>query len=318
MGTYQLLRGLRKHWINPISPVYRADQRFGPPWPPEEAARWRGRLVRFGLAVILAVVLITAGRALTGASSLSALYMLALPAACLTGVSLLFVALTALTFLWPVAVALLVSGTIVREREQRTWAPLLTTPLDWGEVLMAKLASALHWLNRPFELMVWVQGALTVFVFLLCVSQAEQIAAPPTVGVLIALLAAAQFALARVQDYASACLIGVGASLLAEKRETAWGAALMGGVGLVIGRVLITGLLMLNIALGVPPTNETAPQAVVILLATGPTAGLVLALKNAPWLALALLIVLPISRELLIRFGYRWVLAHLGESAGNG
>jgi len=83
--------------------------------------------------------------------------------------------------------------------------------------------------------------------------------------------------------------------------------ALFGSAGLIIWRVLLTGLLLLFLT--VP-----SPQAALLLLATGPTAAITLALP--PPLALLVLVGLISGREWLIRRGYRWALAHLDDPAG--
>ncbi len=313
MGTYQLLTALWKHWSHPVSPIYRADMRYGPPWAALNMERWSGRVARTALALLLVALSVTAARALTNEPFFSTLYMVLLPAMCLSSGSVLLIALVVLTFLWPIAIAVAASGTIVREREHRTWAALLTTPLDWNDLLTAKLASSLRWLNRPCEMLVWVQGILLSIVLILVIGQSESLSASasPLVAVLISIVAGAQFAIARVQDYTTATVIGLGASMISETRQSASIMALIGGLFMIVSRTLLTAVFLFNI----PPSS---PQGVLILLSTGPTTVIVMAFQKQPFAAILLLIAIPLVREYAIRYGYRWTLGHLGQAAGNG
>lgn len=269
--------------------------------------------MRLALAAMLLILTITALRALTSEAFVSTLYMILLPAACLSGGSLVLIVLAGLTFFWPIAVAVAASGTIVREREHRTWAALLTTPLDWNDLLTAKLASSLRWLNRPAEILIWVQGILLAVVFILVIGQAERYtqSGSPILALIIPIIAGAQFAIARVQDYATASLIGLAASTQSTTRQSASVTALLGGVALVLLRTLLTAAFL-------PQIQLTSPQAFLIMLSTGPTTAIAMAFPTMPLLPATLLIIIPAVREVMIRLSYRWVLGHLGMAAGNG
>jgi hypothetical protein len=316
VGTYQLLTLLWRHWSHPVNPVYRNDGRYGPPWRALPVGRWLARLLRIGVIAAVIVIVAALVRVVAEQQILWAVSTLLIQTACLSSGFVLLVGLCALTFLWPIAVAVTASGTIVRERERRTWAALLTIPYDWNDLLVAKLASALRWLNRPTELLIWVQGLLTVIVFILVISQTERLseAIPAGLVVVLMVLASLQFAVGRVQDYTTAGILGLAASIISETRQAALVFSLLAGTGMVIVRILFTALLLVAAQINPPPP----PQGVLILLATGPTTVLIMALVRSPLLAMVLLVGFPLLRELIIRTGYGWVLRHLGLAAGNG
>jgi hypothetical protein len=316
MGTYELLTSIYKHWNHPISPVYRHDQRQGPPWQKLPLDRWFTRAVRLLFLIGFITLVIVGVRVVTDQALSWALSTLLLQTLCLGIGGVFLVGLFALTFLWPIAIAVLASDTIVREREKRTWSALLTTPMDWGDLLTAKLASALRWLNRPTELLLWVQGLFVALTFIIVIALANKIDSdiPPWVTVLLSIVATVQFAIARFQDYTTASVIGLGASMFSESRQNASVIALLISLGMLLSRLLFTVIMIA--AAQINPTPP--PQGILILLATGPTGAIAMALSRLPVLAFAVLIMLPFLREAILRLAYKWIVLHLGEAAGNG
>lgn len=311
LGTFSLLIALRQHWKRPIHPVYTAESRYGAPWRGADRlwARHGGLFTNVILIALGIALFSTVARILTDQAVFWLLSNLMLQAIVLLIGSLLALVLIVLIWLWPLAVAVASSSTIVRDREQRTWAALLTTPIAWGDLLTVKLASTLRWFNRPLQLLFWVQSVFLTVGIIIAAGQLERLAGigSPLLAVLVTALAGAQFAVGRVQDYAMACLIGLTASLNSEARQTAAIYALFGSIGLVLGRIALTAALLLTYP--VP-----SPQAALLLLATGPTTTLILT-SSLP-LIIVLLIGMPLVREIIIRAGYRWVLAHLGMVIG--
>ena len=309
MGTYKLLSALWRHWQHPVNPIYRFDMRYAPPWRTLDVDRRVAQVIQAGVVLIGLILLLLLAKTLTNQAVITLLSDVLIQAVCLSGVGVLLIGLLVLTFLWPIAVALSASASIVRDREHRTLSVLLITPLNWNDLLTAKLAAALQWLNRPFEVLFWLQGILLFTVFVLVMGQMDRLAATtsPVLVMLIALLAGVQFMIARVQDYVMAGLIGLAASVFSTTRQNASIIALMGSLALVILRVLIAAVFMLQISI-------TSPQAFLLLLATGPTSAIALALPT-PLLIVLLLIALPAAREGIIRLGYRWVFARLGLDA---
>jgi hypothetical protein len=78
-------------------------------------------------------------------------------------------------------------------------------------------------------------------------------------------------------------------------------------MGLVIIRIAWIGVLLTQYPVA-------SPQAAVVLLATGPTTTMILT-SSMPMI-LMFLIGMPVIREIMIRIGYQWVLAHLGTVTG--
>ena len=311
MSTYTLLTTLWRHWKRPVHPVYQVETRYGPPWQffhLERYSAWALRLTLWIAGLTLAAVI---ARILADQAVFLALSNGLFQIECLSIGIVLALALLVLTILWPIAIAVGASGAIVRDREHRTWSALLTTPIDWNELVMVKLASALRWFDRPFQILFWVQSVLVMVTLILVAEQLDRLSqnTSPFLAVLVTALAGAQFAIGRVQDYATACLIGLIASLESETRQVASVIALMGGMGMVVVRLLLTGALLL--AIPIP-----SPQAGLLLLATGPTTTIALVFPLP--LILFLLIGLPLMREWVLRRGYRWALTRLGLAAGNG
>jgi hypothetical protein len=316
MGTLQLLSTIYKHWNQPISPVYRHDQRQGPPWQHLPLDVWFTRTVRILFFIGFITLVVIGVRIVTDQALSWALSSLLLQTLCLGIGGVFLIGLFVLTFLWPLVIAVLASDTIVREREKRTWAALLTTPMDWGDLLTAKLASALRWLNRPTELLIWVQGIFVALVFILVIAQANKIdnEIPAWITVILSIVATVQFAFARFQDYTTASVIGLAASMFSESRQSASVISMLISLGLLLGRVLFTVIMIAAAQIYPPPP----PQGLLILLATGPTSAIALALSKLPGLAFVVLLGLPLGREVLLRIAYRWIVLHLGEAAGNG
>lgn len=316
MGTYRLITTLYRHWAYPASPIYKADQRYGAPWRTFSVERWFWVMVRIGLAFGSVTLLIIALRVISDSALTWSLSTLLIQFSCLGAGGLFLSALAVMTFFWPLAVAVLSSETIVREREKRTWAALLTTPLDWTDLLTAKLASALHWLNRPSEILVWLQGVYLILCFVLVLAQSGKVTdfTASWVMIVLSVLAAIQFGVARLQDYSTATLIGLATSLYAESRQSASVLAMLIGLIMLLSRFMLTAVLIALAQFNPAPP----PQGLLILLATGPTTTIALGFSKEPGFAFILLLLIPTVRELLIQRAYRYIVAHLGEAAGNG
>lgn len=316
MGSYELLLHLRRHWAHPVNPVYKHDQRLRTPTSFPLVEQLTTTSVRIGAILGVLTLILLALRVMTDQVLMWMLSSFMIQLLCLSGFGLVMLGLTLTTFLWPVLVALTTSGIIVREREKRTLEALLTLPVDWGELLMAKVAASLHWLHRLFEVLLWVQGACVILTFLIGIAQTGRLAEQSSTGlmVILTIIATAHFGIARIQDYTSAAIAGMAASMLSETRQQASLGALFAGSSLLLLRVMFTVIcLSLGALEGMPP-----PQGVIILLATGPTTAILLAFGKYPFVALLILILFPLLREGMIRWAYQWVLRHLGNVTGNG
>lgn len=278
--------------------------------------RWFRRVIRIILAIGALTVAAVGLRAVSTEPGIWSVSTVMLQLLCFSALIIITSALLMFVFIWPMAVAVLASGTIVREREKRTLTALLATPLNWNDVLTAKLAAALRWLSRPIEVMTWVQGLCVVLVFVIVIAQTEKVrlVVPPWVTVLVCIAATVQFAIARVQDYSTAGIIGMASSIFAETRQTASVLAILLSSGLLIGRLLVTAIfLTLADLMPAPP-----PQGIAILLATGPTTAIALACTRVPGVAFAIFAVVPLLREASLQVSYRWIVRRLGVVAGNG
>src|SRR5258708_4813424 len=216
-NTYEILRLLLRYWALQSHPIFRAEDRRQALVP---ASRLIGQLVRRTWKPVGALGLVVLGLAaadfLCGGSRhplASALFS----ACSLGGGSFILFCILLLTYLWPVTVAVAASGVIAQERERQTWDVLLTTPLEWHEIVLVKLAAALRRFNPYSEIFLWVQAFLLAIIFVLVMGQMTRAASDPLTGLLqlpLVVLTMAEFAIARAQDYALAGLIWRVSSLL--------------------------------------------------------------------------------------------------------
>jgi hypothetical protein len=127
------------------------------------------------------------------------------------GVGIFLLGLLVLTYLWPLAVARAASGVIAGEHECQTWDVLLTTPFDRADLLLVKLASALRSFNPYAEMLLWIQTFLVAIIFVLLAGHFAQhpraTALEGTLTWLLLILTMAEFAVARLQDYAMSSLM---------------------------------------------------------------------------------------------------------------
>jgi len=308
MGTYGIFRTLLDHWRYATNPIYRAESRHTKMLP---GARFMWSFtyrVWRPFAAIVAVILATT--AADFFCSGSRILPLSLSNALLTlfsvvGGGLILLAVLLFAYVWPVAVAVNASGTVVQERERQTWDLLLTTPFDRADVLLAKLASSLRLFNPYAEILLWVQSFLAVILFVVIVNYLKDVTGPYLVKLLIAVLALVEFGVGRIQDYVLSSLLGMVASLLASTRETAWAIATLLALTPILVRAALT---IVVIAL------MTSPQSfatLVVLLATGPGSAIVQ--KTSLPLAVLALIGLLLLREGVIRALFRWMVRRLGD-----
>jgi hypothetical protein len=312
VGTYSILRTLRRHWVAPVHPVYRLESRRNVITPTMRAVRrlvsrmWKPLAAAGAVAALIVVADFLCSGARRGSPSLSATIV---SMCSLVGVSLFLLGLLVLAYLWPLAVAQAASGVIAGEHERQTWDVLLTTPFDRADLLLVKLASALRSFNPYAEMLLWMQTFLIAIIFVLLIGYFAQHPSATTLEgalkLLLLILTMAEFAVARLQDYVLSSLIGLFTSLLAPTRQAAGAAALMLAGGWVLIRALLTALFLFGLL-------PVSPAELSILIATGPSSVVTMALP-IPVAGLVLLI-MPLVREVAIRVVFRWLVDHLGQA----
>jgi len=305
LGTFRLLRILRGHWHNPVHPVYQFESRYIAPWQLPRVQRPIGWFVRAIGWLFALTTVITGLRFLLGWPILWTISNALILGLSVILFSLLTLIIIAFTFLWPIAIATITNNALIRERSTQTWTLLLTTPLAWKDIALAKIAAPLRWLAKIFDLILWFHLALVLITLAVAIEQIDRLSltVSPPVAIVAALLVGVQFAVSRVQDYSSAVLIGMTSALVTRSTSMSLLLSVLGGIGLVAARLLISAILLLAIAL-------PSPQNAILLLLTGPSTGYVLTLAGPA--LLIVLIGLPLAREITIRLGYRWVWDHLG------
>jgi hypothetical protein len=312
LDTYHFLLTLWQHWTKPTHPVYRADSKHIK-LTPSVLILWKFvRRVWRPIAAVGLVVLMTAiaeflcggGRRAPLSFSTTLFSLISV-----VGVSLALIAVLLLAYLWPLAVAIGASGVIASERERQTWDVLLTTPFDWADLILAKLAASLRRLNPYGEMLLWVQAFLAAILFVVVLGDFLRDIVSGLTGPVfqIALLVAAmlEFVVARAQDYVLSSLVGLIASLLTPNRQTAGAIALMMALALVLVRALLTLILLTAL----PPTP---PPLLAVLIATGPAS--VIAMAGNVLLGIPALILMIVAREALIRTMFGWLVHHMGDA----
>jgi hypothetical protein len=312
VGTYGILRTLRHHWTSPTHPVYRLEDRRIVTAPTMQAVRrslsrtWRPLAAAGAVVALIVLADFLCSGTRRGSPSLSTA-IISMCSVVVVGIFLL--GLLVLTYLWPLAVAQAASRVIAGEHERQTWDVLLTTPFDRAELLLVKLASALRSFNPYAEMLLWMQTFLIAIIFVLLAGHFAQqpgaTALEGTLTLLLLILTMAEFAVARLQDYALSSLLGLFTSLLAPTRQTASATALLLASAWVLIRALFTALFLF----GLPPVT---PAELSILMATGPSSVVTMALP-IPVAGLVLLI-MPLLREAAIRVLFRWLVNHLGQA----
>lgn len=312
LDTYHFLLTLWQHWTKPTHPVYCTDSKHVK-LTPSVLIIWKfvrriwRPIAAVGLVVVLtalAELLCTSGRRTPLSLSSAVLSFISV-----VGVSLALIAVLLLAYLWPLAVAIGASGVIAGERERQTWDVLLTTPFDWADLILAKLAASLRRLNPYGEMLLWVQAFLVAILFVVVLGGfiRDVVNGLTSPALQIALLVAAmiEFVVARAQDYVLSSLIGLIASLLTPNRQTAGAIALMMALALVLARALLTLLVLAAL----PPTP---PPLLAVFIATGPAS--VIAMAGNALLGIPVLILMIVAREALIRAMFGWLVHHLGDA----
>lgn len=311
MGTYGIVRTLLRHWSTRQHPIYRADANRVTLLPVTQIAEhfvrkiWRP-LAGAGLVIggLVAADFLCGGATAKPTSLVAGLFSLCT----VVSGSLLMVILLILMYLWPLAVAVSASGAIVVERERQTWDVLLTTPYDRDDLVLAKMASALRRFNPYGEMLLWTQMFLLALIFVLVVGQFSRNGSNTTAELLLQLpllvLTMIEFAVARVQDYVLSGLLGTLSSLLTPTRQSSGVLALLLASVLVLVRTVLT----VGVLLTMPPVSFTAS---LLLIATGPSSVVALALPIPA--ALAALLVMMLAREAVIRVLFGWITRHLSD-----
>ncbi|MEP7286421.1 MAG: hypothetical protein ABI947_11695 [Chloroflexota bacterium] len=310
MGTFSIIRLLIRAWTLTSHPIYQAEKRRLSLLPVGSILRRVvGKSWRPILAVGAVLMVLAAGDFLCGGTRHT--FSAAIFSFCTVGGgSLILLVILLITYLWPLSVAISASSVIAQERERQTWDVLLTTPLDWRDLILVKLAATLSRLNPYGEIFLWGQAFLIAIIFVLVIGQFSLNAGSSPFTVLelpLVFLTMTEFAIARLQDYVMAGLIGLLASLLSSTRQTASAIALMVTSGMILVRALITALVVTSLPF-------TSFPALLILLATGPSSVVALAWRGLP--AILILIAMILIREGIIRAMFSWLIAHLGDPAG--
>jgi len=306
LGTIGILRLLLHNW-SAQSPIYKIEERHVATLSTRQLIRyviqriWKPAGAVIGVAIVIAVAQFLCG---TQRQSLN------IALTCTAGgAAVVLIAISLVAYVWPVFIAVSASRVIAVEREHRTWDILLTTPYEWRDLMMAKLAAALHGFNAYSGAFFYMQIFLVAVIVAIVIGQSQLLASTrgvvtPALALLMILLAVTEFVIGRVQDYVMAGLIGLLASLLVPTRQSAATFALMGSLAMVLIRALLTAFFIALLPAMTVPT-------LLLLLPIGPSSAVVFALPLP--LVLAFLTALVLIREGAIRLIFRWLLIHLAD-----
>jgi hypothetical protein len=305
LGTYGIVRRLLRHSDQPsLHPMlrYRRGQ-LELPFP--ILGQWLTVLHRRRGWLWVGLVLV--GLAMVAQLLLRAQWRGFITTTCAFAMLLPVIIAVASLYLLPAVVAVLTSATIVAERELQTWDILLSTALDWHDLLLAWLARLLRLVNPFRELLpgvyVLLGGLACLFAIVTFANEYSGVLGEVLEWVVV-FLVPLQYLVERVQDFVLASVIGLLASLLSPSRQVAAAVALCAMLGWLILRGLFTAALI-----GLLPTQT--PSSAAILLLTGPASALAMSLPVLP--ALVLLLLLPLINEIVIRWLFAWLVKHLGE-----
>jgi len=305
VGTIGLGARLRLHWQTESHPLYRfqvipLDQLLNV----APLVRWAKRNRVWFVVGILAVLTWLVLQVVFQAQWGPFLAML-----CGAGVALPILVAFGAIYCLPVAVAVVSSGMVIAERERQTWDILLSIPMEWGDLALARLARLLRHINpfEPIALIINLCIAGLIFVFAVV-----RYATPNSQGVetllawIVVFAGPFHFLVERLQDFLLACIIGVIASLIAPSRQVAWVLALLGMVGWLLAR----GLAIATLITLLPPSRANNP---IITLLSGFSGAFIMTLPV--WAKFILLIVTTLAYDLVIRRLFRWVRYHLGATS---
>ena len=308
MGTVGILRVLLRYWSLTSHPIFQAETRR---YALVQVSRWTGRILgqiwRPVIALLALLVILALADFLCGGTT-HPITNAVISMFSVGGGTLALLSILLLTYLWPLNVAVAASGVIAQERERQTWDVLLTTPLEWSEIVLVKLAAALKRFNPYSEVFLWVQVFLLAIIFVLVVGRpgVGEVNTSPGIVIPLVIITVAEFAIARAQDYVIAGLLGLLASLQSTTRQNANLVALMLGAAMVLLRAMITGFIMgVQIPVSLP--------GALILISTGPSSVIALAFHGP--IAIMILLSMIVIRETVIRVLFTWLMRHLGEAS---
>lgn len=277
-ATVTILRTLRTHWKEAKHPVYRAQERQNVlPGPVS-----RGEPSRLSRAIFVIAALVAGG--LCSAVGFFGLLLL----------------IGSILFLWPILVVVPTSSIIAAERDAQTWDILLTTPFDWQDLLLAKVAARLR--DRPpfIFIFLWILGNVCLIALNtppVAVQPArsviqQQIGLGETFTCLMLPFLIGYLILTGMQEYIMAGLIGLLISLFSATQQTARATAVLVAAAMAVVNALLVTLLV-----------QGADNIVSLLpiISRWLVAGLVL--------GLILLI-----REFAIRWLFAFLVRHVGDA----
>jgi hypothetical protein len=307
LGTYGIIRRMMRNWESPSAhPAYRYFRdHIDLPFPLIATAFTELRKHVRWLWVIAGIIVVW----MLGQIMLRAQWQQFITTTC-TALLLapLVIAILAIYFL-PALVAVLTSAIIVAERERQTWDILLTATSEWDELVLARLARLLRYVN-PFRQIapgVYIMlGGLACIFAIVTFAEKRSGALGEILEWVVIFLVPIQYIVERVQDFVLAALIGLIASLISPSRQVAATIALCAMLALLILR----GIFIITLIGTLPP-----PQAfsrILVLMITGPASAL--AMTQPVVETIIGLLILPIINEVLIRVMFRWLINHLGES----
>jgi hypothetical protein len=307
IGTLDILRALIRFNARSSHPLYKAEERHLSAIPlAQYMGEVIGRVWKPVLALTMFVVAIAAADFLCGGTQ-RAVSSVIFQICSIGGGSFILFCLLLLTYLWPLGVAVAASSVIVQERERQTWDVLLTTPLDWQDIILIKLSATLSRFNTYVELFLWMQGFLMIIIVVLVLaaySRENSVLSFSLFQIPLVILTVAEFGIGRTQDYIIASIIGLISSLLASTRQAAGLVAVMAAVGMVLLRALVTTIIIMTM-------RPTSLPGTLILLSTGPASVVAIALPGL--VAAVVLIIMVVLREIFIRYSFNWLITRLGD-----
>jgi len=306
LGTYGIIRKMLKNWEAPSAhPAFKYFRdKIDLPFPALASVIREIRKRRRWLGVLALLIVVS----MLGQVMLQAQWQQFITTTC-TAVLLIPVAVAILAiYFLPALVAVLTSTIIVAERERQTWDILLTATSEWDELVLARLARLLRYVN-PFREIVpgiyFMLGGLACIFAIVTFAEKRSGILGEVLEWVVIFLVPLQYVVERIQDFVLASLIGLVASLIAPSRQVAAVVALC----TMLALLLVRGIFIISLIRLLPPPQ--AVSRVLVMLITGPASALAMTMPVVE--TILGLLLLPLINEIIIRRLFSWLIGHLGE-----
>lgn len=294
MSSLQFLKTVIFHLIDLSTPFRRAR----PPWHRQtiEVVQWALVVALIGGPAFVCATVSFGGVFSTGSRPSDQAFNLFCNSAVVIPIILLGVA-------WPSVAAFLVSPLILRQREHRSWDPVLATPYPRRDILTGVIATSLWGFNALLQFTLVVQLAMAVVTCLHAANLGNINIISLACAVMLPFVFIL-FVIERIQESALALLMGIAVSYLAQS----WSLAATGAV--VAGLVLRLAQIWLVVLVALLADARQLSAVFTDTLFMGSTAVM---FRFSPAITILAPLAFLALRELVFRALYAWIVREMGS-----